>query len=87
MVEFTKYQLIQQNHLFNSRWDQAFENDGSGNPLYWGEAEPGTSKNAAGWRIKKLTWTGGNVTDIQWAENSTAMNLTWSARASYTYGG
>ena len=85
MVELTKMQILQQNNLYNSRWTQAFENNGDGNPIYWGEAEPGSAKSSAVWRIKKLTWSGSSVTDIQWADGTTGFSKVWDDRASYTY--
>ncbi len=60
------------------------------NPIYVGEAPPGTAVTDAGWRIKKLTYDGSsNVTVVQWAINKGVYadwNCVWNSRATYTYG-
>jgi hypothetical protein len=56
-----------------------------GQPLYVGEAEPGTLKGKNGWRIKKMSYSGTDVTDVQWADGTNMMDKVWDARASYTY--
>jgi hypothetical protein len=67
-----------------NQYTQAIENSGS-NPIYIGEATPGTAKSAAGWRIKKLTYSSDVITDVQWANGSAAFDFVWNDRASYTY--
>ena len=64
------------------------ELDGNDNPVYVGEADPGTSSNAgtAKWRIKKITYSAGQgVTNVQWASGDRKFNKDWSLRTSYTY--
>lgn len=58
--------------------------DGS-NPIYVGEADPGTATSSAGWRIKKLTYSGSNVTDVQWADGDLAEDNVWDDRAALSY--
>ena len=57
----------------------------AGYPEYIGEAAPGTAKGALLWRIKKLTYSGTNVTDVQWADSVTTFTKEWDERATYTY--
>lgn len=68
-----------------SKYKQRIENDESGFAIYVGEAEPGVAEGTAGWRIKKLTYTNGFVTAINWAEGTNAFDKTWSSRATYNY--
>lgn len=55
------------------------------NPIYIGKALPGTASSSAGWQIQKLTYSGSNVTDVQWAGSSLAFTGIWDSRAGYTY--
>ena len=55
------------------------------NPEYIGEAFPGSSAGDAAWRIKKLTYSGDNVTEINWAEGTEKFTNVWSSRTTYTY--
>ena len=55
------------------------------NPEYIGEALPGVSEDDAVWRIKKLTYSGNNVTQIDWAGGSEKFTNVWSSRTTYTY--
>jgi len=59
--------------------------DGSGNPIYVGRAAPGSSKASAVWQIRKLTYSGTNPTDYQYANGSTAFNAVWDNRAALSY--
>jgi len=69
----------QENYTMQIVWDV------SGNPIYVGEAEPGTSTSDTGWRIKKITWTSGNPTQITWASGSREFKFTWDKYLNYTY--
>lgn len=62
-----------------------FEYDGSNNPVYIGFAEPGSATSDPAWLIRKLTWSGSNVTAIQYANGSTVFNSIWDNRASLSY--
>jgi len=58
-----------------------------GNPIYIGEAIPGTLVTDAKWRIKKITWDiDGNPTSVDWASSVKTFTKIWSNRASYSYG-
>lgn len=55
-------------------------------PIYVGEAQPGTEENTESWRIKKITYDSSDaVIDVKWAEGSKDFNKKWSERATYTY--
>ena len=68
-----------------SEYTTAIEYDISDNPIYIGEAKAGTAKNVTGWRIKKLTYSGSNCTDIQWADGTPAFSKIYDSRAGYSY--
>lgn len=69
----------------SGQYTQAFENNMDGSPIYIGEALPGTSKGASLWRIKKITYSGTTVTDVQWADGVSTFTKEWDERATYTY--
>jgi hypothetical protein len=62
-----------------------YDYDGSGNPIYCGRAPVGSSKDSAVWQIKKFTFSGTNLTDIQFAGNDASFSKVWNSRAGYTY--
>ena len=55
------------------------------NPVYVGKAAPGSSTALAAWQIQKLTYSGTNVTDVQWASGSNGFSAVWDDRATYSY--
>lgn len=62
------------------------EYDVSNNPIYVGEAQPGTAEDASGWRIKEITYDGrNNPTVINWAEGTRDFNKVWDDRHTYIY--
>lgn len=64
---------------------QAFAYDGSSQTEYIGYALPGTSKASPKWLIKKLTYSSGLVTDIQFAGGVISFNSIWTSRTGYSY--
>lgn len=64
---------------------QTQELNANNQPIYIGEAEPGTLKSESGWRIRKMTYSGYSMTDIQWANGDAKFDKTWDDRASYSY--
>lgn len=64
---------------------ERLENDGSGLPLFHGFARPGTATSAAGWRIKKFTYTNSVVTLIQWADGNGDFDNVWNDRSGLSY--
>ena len=52
---------------------------------YVGEAYPGTATSSAGWRIKKMIYSGGNLIDVRYANADDSFTHIWDSRATYTY--
>lgn len=73
------------NRVVTENLTSAYDYDGSGNPIYIGKATAGSAKSTAVWQIKKLTWDGNNLTDIQWANGNTNYDNVWNNRASLSY--
>lgn len=64
----------------------AVEYDLANNPIYVGEAQPGTAESASGWRIKEITYdASNNPTAIKWADGTRDFNKVWDDRATYAY--
>jgi hypothetical protein len=62
------------------------EYDLNGNPVYVGEAEPGSSTAELKWHIKRITYdVNGNPLAIQWADGSRAFRFAWDKRLDYVY--
>lgn len=56
------------------------------NPIYVGQAQPGSSLSNASWRICLLTYNAnGGVTNVQWSPLAANFGDIWSNRASLTY--
>ena len=66
------------------RYTRMIEYSGD-NPEYIGEAIPGSSEDAAVWRIQYIEYSGSNPTSVKWAAGSEKFIHIWSARSSYTY--
>lgn len=62
------------------------EYDGNNNPLYIGFAKPGTATSDDEWLILKLTWSGSNVTAIEYAGSAASYDQVWDNRVSLSYG-
>ena len=59
--------------------------DGGGNQIYQGKAVPGSATSAAVWAIRRFTWSGGNLTAIDWANGRTVAENVWDNAASLSY--
>lgn len=68
-------------------WTKRYDYDGSGNLIYegWAPAFTGAATSAAVWAIRKFTYSGSNLTTIQWADGDERNNNVWDNRASLTY--
>ncbi len=66
------------------RYTRRIEYSG-GNPIYIGEALPGTAEDAAAWRIQYIEYSGGNPVSIKWANGTEKFANKWSERSSYQY--
>ncbi len=79
------------NLVQSSYGDKSFrgEYDGSNNLIYAGFALPGSGEDERVWQIKFLTYSGTNLTEIEWPEldgkASTDYSFSWTDRATYTY--
>jgi len=51
---------------------------------YVGEASPGTATSAAGWRVKRIDETGGDIV-VEWADGDSDFDNVWDNRASLSY--
>ena len=72
--------------IAESPFTLAIAYDVAGNPIYVGEAFPGTGKAATGWRIKRITYDANdNATDVQWADGTSQLDKVWDDRLNYTY--
>lgn len=71
---------MESQHLLKQR----IEYSGS-NPLYIGLAIPGTATSAASWQIRKMTYSGSNLTQVDFADSSSDFVKSWDDRATYTY--
>ena len=71
--------------LDKANWLILIDYVGGPNPIYVGEAPPGTSAAALSWRIKRITWAAGNPTAVEWANGSAAMVHIWNERDLYSY--
>lgn len=63
--------------------EQRIAYSASGEMEYIGIAAPGTAEAAPYWRIKKLSYTDGNLTSIKFANGSTRFEFAWSQRTTY----
>lgn len=63
----------------------AFDYDVDNNPIYIGKSDVGSSKSAPVWQIKKLTYSNGNLVDVQYANGSPSFNNVWNDRVSLSY--
>jgi hypothetical protein len=58
--------------------------DVEGDFTYVGEAVPGSDRDAAVWRIKRVYEIGDDI-EIIWGDNSSAFDKVWNDRATYEY--
>lgn len=59
---------------------------GGSNPVYLGQATPGTATSTALWQIRKLTFDGNNnITKIEYANGSPSFNQVYDDRAGLSY--
>lgn len=58
--------------------------DTDGDYTYIGEADPGTTRDSALWRIKRVYEQGDDI-EIIWADNTADFTKVWNDRATYEY--
>jgi len=52
---------------------------------YIGVAQPGTVTSAASWKIRKMIYTGFNITEILWCDGDLLFDNVWDNYASLSY--
>ena len=67
-------------------YQRRIDYDGGTEPIYIGEALPGTSESASRWQIRKTTYAAGLPTDVDYADNDKSFSKSWDLRATYDYG-
>ena len=55
------------------------------NVVYLGKAKPGKSESDAFWQIMKFTYSGDNVTQIDFADGNDNFDNIWDNRTGYSY--
>lgn len=66
------------------RYTRRVEYSGS-NPVYIGEALPGSAEDSAVWRIQQIEYSSDNPVAIKWAGGTEKFTNKWSERTSYQY--
>lgn len=61
------------------------ENDGSGNPLYIGYAQPGSLTSQNVWFIHRFQYSGGFLVRRQFANGRLSYDQVWDDRAALSY--
>jgi len=64
---------------------QRIDNTGDSDPVYVGEARPGSSLMSPKWRIYKLRYSETNIIRKSWANGNARFNKRWDNRTLYTY--
>ncbi len=59
--------------------------DGGRQPIFIGEATPGTLSSAAKWRIQKRAYTDNKLISIKWAEGNGNFVHIYNNRGTFTY--
>jgi hypothetical protein len=69
----------------SSDYKMAFDYAGGANVVYIGRALPGSAASAAAWQIRRLTYSGDDVTAVDFAGGTNAFSSVWDDRTTYTY--
>jgi len=59
--------------------------DSGGNPTYIGLAQTGVATSSADWQIRRITWSTGLPTKIEYADGDDKFNNIWDNHASLNY--
>ncbi len=66
--------------------DMKFRGDyTAGQLIYKGLTRPGNATSVAKWQIAKITYSGTDLTEINWASGSSEFAFVWDDRTTYTY--
>ena len=66
-------------------YKQNLDYDDASNLIYAGLTEPGSITSQASWQIKKLTWSGSNLTSVEWADGNRDFDNIWDNRTGLDY--
>lgn len=72
-------------NLAIGRYTTLFDYDVNGNLVYIGIATAGRATTEASWFIKKLAYSGNNLSGIACASGQITFDKVWDNRATYTY--
>jgi len=67
------------------KYTQRLAYTSQGLPEYIGLSLPGSAEDSAVWQIRKLVYTGTNVTSILWADGNNNFDNTWENYDSHSY--
>lgn len=76
--------VVIRNYLDDER-RQVFDYDGGTAVIYVGKAHPSTLKSEAGWQIRKFSYSGSLITEINFASGTSNFDKVWNDRATYDY--
>ncbi len=76
------YNVVQESYLSDMKFRGEYS---AGNLIYKGYARPGSSTADPVWQISKLTYSGADLTQVDWANSSSEFLFVWDDRASYVY--
>ncbi len=71
--------------LEDNTYTQRMAYTSMGLPEYVGLATAGTATSAVSWQIKKLVYTGTNVTSVIWADGDINFDNIWDNHSSLSY--
>lgn len=74
--------VIQESYIGDMKFRGAYT---ANQLIYKGMARPGTDEGDDKWQIAMITYSGTDVTQIDWAEGSSEFNYVWDDRATYVY--
>lgn len=67
------------------KYTQRIAYNAQGMPEYLGLALPGAPESSVVWQIRKLVYTGANVTSILWCNSNNNFTNTWLNYDSHSY--
>jgi hypothetical protein len=72
-------------NLAIGRYTTKIDYDANGNPIYIGIARGGSATSDTKWFLKKLIYSGNNLTDMQCAQGEISFDKQWDLRSTYGY--
>lgn len=74
--------VVQESYLADLKFRGEYS---AGNLIYKGYARPNSDTADDVWQISKLTYSGSDLTQVDWAQGSSEFIFVWDDRASYVY--